>query len=143
MATASREANRRLARRVPEEMATEKNIDALADIFAPDAVERTPTGEYRGHEGIRESMEMIMTAFPDITATVEDIVAEGDTVAMRVTLRGTHEGPFAGIDPTGRSFEVDNMVFTRVEDGKITERWVLPDTLGMLRQLGVVDVSMK
>lgn len=77
--------------------------------------------------------------FPDFEATVEDVVAEGDTVAMRVTLRVTHEGEFMRTEPTGNSFEVQNTVFTRIEDGKIAERWVQPDTLGMLRQLGIVE----
>jgi predicted ester cyclase len=85
-------------------------------------------------------MESIRGAFSDFSATVDDVVAEGDTVAMRVTLRGTHDGPFMGIEPTGNEFEVSNMVFTRIEDGKIAERWVLPDMLGMLQQVGAVDM---
>lgn len=65
-------------------------------------------------------------------------MAEGDTAAMRVTLRGTHDGEFLGIEPTGESFGVQNMVFTRVSGGRIAERWLRPDTLGMLQQLGVL-----
>jgi predicted ester cyclase len=84
-------------------------------------------------------MEDLGTAFGDFSATVEDIVAEGDTVAMRVLLQGTHEGEFMGVEPTGRKFEIENMVFTRIEAGKIAERWVQPDMLGWLQQLGAVD----
>lgn len=132
--------NKRLARRVPEDLATEQDIGLIDELYADDAVEHDPMGDHRGHAAIRESFETVLDAFPDITATVEDIVAENDRVAMRVTLRGTHEGGFMGIDPTGKPFEVGNMVFTRVEDGKIAERWVQPDMLGMLQQLGVVEL---
>ena len=132
--------NERIARRVPEDIATGGNLDLILEVFAEDAVEHGPFGqEARGHDAIREFLQQYRTAFPDFSATVEDAVTEGDTVAMRVTLRGTHEGEFMGIEPTNESLEVGNMVFTRVEDGKIVERWLQPDTLGMLRQLGVVS----
>ena len=140
MATTTAEENKRIARRVPEELAAEKDLDLVDEIYAADAVEHSPSGVHRGRAGIRAEMEAVVAAFPDLSATVEDAVAEGDTVAMRVTLRGTHDGPFMGVEPTGKSFEVDNAVFTRVEDGQIAERWVQPDVLGLLRQVGAVDV---
>ena len=135
------EENKRIARRVPEDIATQKKLDLIEEVFAPDAVETGIFGQepIRGIEEGRARLEALFEAFPDFSATVEDIVAEGDTVAMRVTLRGTHEGAFMGMEPTGESFEVQNMVFTRIEDGKIAERWVLPDALGMFQQLGVVS----
>ncbi|WP_227355644.1 ester cyclase [Haladaptatus salinisoli] len=140
MATETTEENKRLARRVPEEIATERNFDLVEEVYAEDCVEHAPFGEpATGREATEEQLRSFIGAFPDFEATVEDAVAEGDTVAMRVTLRGTHEGEFMGIEPTGNSFEVQNAVFTRVEDGKIAERWVMPDTLGMFRQLGVVE----
>lgn len=129
-----------IARRVPEEVATGRNLDLIDEIYAEDCVEHGPFGqEVRGRDGIRSEIGAFLDAFPDFEATVEETVTEGDTVAMRVTLSGTHEGPFMGIDPTGESFQVTNAVFTRVEDGLIVERWLQPDTLGMLVQLGVVD----
>lgn len=143
MATTTTDANKRLARRVPEEIATERDSDAVTEVFAADAVEHAPDGDYEGHAAITENMERIFAAFPDFTATVEDVVAEGDTVAMRVTLRGTHEGAFMGIEPTGRSVEVENTVFTRIEDGKIAERWVQPDMFGLMQQVGAIDVSLE
>lgn len=131
--------HKRIARRFPEDVATEGRLHVLDDILADDAVDHNPLGgDERGRTAIEERMRALREAFPDFEATVEDVVAEGDLVAMRVTLRGTHEGPFMGIQPTGNSFEVQNMVFTRIEDGKIAERWVQPDVLGMLGQLGVL-----
>lgn len=132
--------NERIARKVPEDIATQGNLDILEEVFAEDAVEHGPfLQDAQGIEEIRTQLERFRGAFPDFSATVEDAVTEGDTVAMRVTLRGTHEGEFMGIEPTNKSFEVGNMVFTRIEDGKIAERWVQPDTLGMMQQLGIVS----
>lgn len=141
MATANRDtaANKDVARQVPEQLATERDLDMVDTLFAEDAVEHDPFGDYTGREEIREHLEGVLSAFPDMTATVEQIVAEGDTVAMWITLRGTHEGEMAdlGLEPTGKSVAVKNAVFTRIEDGKIAERWVQPDMLGLVRQLGV------
>lgn len=142
MATATGETNKRIARRVPEELATEHDLDLVDELFAPDAVENGPFGQetIRDNDARKEFMREVFTAFPDFEATVEDLIAEGDMVAMRVTLRGTHKGVFQGIEPTGKSFEISNLVFTRIEDGKIVERWVQPDRLGMLQQLGVAEL---
>ncbi|WP_436924571.1 ester cyclase [Halosimplex amylolyticum] len=132
--------NERIARRVPESIVTEDNLDLVEEVFTEDAVEHAPFGqEARGTEEIRESLRRWLEAFPDFSATVEDAVTEGDTVAMRVTLRGTHEGDFMGMEPTNESFEIQNMVFTRIEGGKVAERWLHPDTLGMLHQLGILS----
>lgn len=142
MATTSRtEENKKIARRYPEEVATERNVDLIDELETDDFVEHGPFGqESRGPTEDKEQMRSFLAAFPDFEATVEDVIAEGDMVAMRVTLRGTHEGEFMGIDPTGKPFEIQNMVFTRVEDGKIAERWVQPDSLGLMQQLGVVEL---
>lgn len=131
------EQNKRIARRIPEDLATGGDLDLIEELYAADAVEHDPFGDHSGRVAIRESMEGLLVAFPDFSATVEEIIAEGDLVAMRVTLRGTHEGAFLGADPTGRKFEVENAVFTRLDDGMVVERWVQPDTLGVLQQLGI------
>ncbi|MFC6863214.1 ester cyclase [Halomicroarcula sp. GCM10025817] len=132
--------NKRIARQIPEAVATAGDLDLIDTICAVDLADHSPLGEIESRAEFREQMESIRGAFSDFSATVDDVVAEGDTVAMRVTLRGTHDGPFMGIEPTGNEFEVSNMVFTRIEDGKIAERWVLPDMLGMLQQVGAVDM---
>ncbi|MDZ7701662.1 MAG: ester cyclase [Halobacteriales archaeon] len=131
--------NERIARRVPEEIATEGKIDLVDEVYASDAVDHLPFGnDATGPDQIRESMQTYRAAFPDFEANVEDVVTEGDTVAMPVTLSGIHEGEFMGHEPTNKSFEVQNMVFNRIEDGRVAERWVQPDTLGIFVQLGLV-----
>ena len=137
--TTSIEDYKQIARQIPEDVATEKKLDLIDDLQAENAVENDTFTVHRGREAIRDHLEGTFTSFPDLTATVEQIIGEGDTVAMRVTLRGTHEGKFMGIEPTGREFEVQNMVFTRVDDEKIIERRIQPDVFGMLQQLGVTD----
>jgi len=78
-------------------------------------------------------------AFPDLEATVDEIVAEGNHVAMRVTLAGTHRGEFMHIDPTGESFEIEHTIFVQFEAGEIVELRGQLDALGLLHQLGVID----
>ncbi|WP_227379775.1 ester cyclase [Haladaptatus halobius] len=133
------EMNKQLARRVPEDIATEGNLDLIDDLYTEDAIEHGPFGDEHGRATIRKSFEDFLATFADFSATVEDIIAEGNTVAMRVTLRGSQKGEFMGTEPTGQTFEVQNMVFTRIEDGMIVERWIQPDTLGLMQQLGVVE----
>jgi steroid delta-isomerase-like uncharacterized protein len=141
-AETERETNKRLARQVPEEIATKRNYEFAEELFAADLLEHGPFGEdVRGREAWLEQMRGLVEAVPDFSATVEDVVAEDDLVAMRVTFRGTQEGEFMGREPTGRSFEVQNMVFTRFEDGRIVERWVQADTFDMMEQLGHIERS--
>ena len=143
MSSTELETNEEIARAYPERVATEKDLELLERLLTEDFVEHGPFGDENGIAEARAGMERLFEAFPDFTATVEDLVASGDTVAMRVTVRATHEGPFAGVAPTGNTVEVQNMVFTRIEGGRIAERWVVPDTLSMLQQLGAVDVELQ
>lgn len=133
------ERNKQLARRIPEGVFGEGNLDLLDELYAEDAVERNAMGTHHGRAAIRESYESFLTAFPDVSQTVENIVAEGNMVAMRITSRGTHEGELAGFEPTGTEIEVQQMFFVHIENGLITERWFLPDNLSLLQQLGVIE----
>lgn len=134
------EGNKAVARRVPEEIVTQGKVELIDEISVEDPIEHGAFGDLQGRDAIKRHMTVILSAFSDFSASVEDILAEGDRVAMRVTLRGRHDGDeFMGIEPTGKTFEVRNMVITRIEDGKIAERWMVADTLGMMQQLGVVE----
>lgn len=133
------EENERIARRFPEEVATGGDINRIDDICAENVVEHSPMGERRGREELKAQSEYVHTAFPDVSVSIEETVVDGDTVAQRLTFRGTHEGEFMGVEATGNEVEIPNTLFTRIEDGKIAERWLLPDTLGLLQQLGVVE----
>jgi steroid delta-isomerase-like uncharacterized protein len=84
-----------------------------------------------------QRLRSLRAAFPDISIEVEDVVAAGDRVAFRGTLRGTHEGEFLGIPATGRHVTVSLVDIIRVEDGRFAEHWGGPDFLDLVRQLGV------
>ena len=81
---------------------------------------------------------LYFTAFPDLHFTIEDQIAEGDRVVTRFTARGTHQGAFIGIPPTGKQGVVTGTGIDRFANGKIVEAWFNSDDLGLLQQLGVV-----
>jgi len=74
-------------------------------------------------------------AFPDLHSSIDGVVADGDTVAVRATSTGTHDGEWMGMPPTGRHIAFEYAEFYRVADGKIVEYWCLPDMAGLMRQL--------
>ena len=80
---------------------------------------------------------MMRAALPDLNMTIEDIVAEGDMVASRFTVRGTHHGDFMGVAPTGRKVEISEAVFIRFEEGREVEAWPYADKLSIYQQMGV------
>jgi steroid delta-isomerase-like uncharacterized protein len=131
---------KRLARRIPEDIASEGAIDVVDELFAEDVVARiSPLGAAEGRDAFRELPQRMRGAFPDLEATVDAIVAENDHVAMRVTLSGTHRGEFMGIGPTGESFEIDHAIFVRFAGDEIVELWGHLDAFGLRRQLGVSE----
>lgn len=139
MAATTAQANEELVGRFIEAVVNGKDLDRIEEFVAADVRDHTPMGETQGSDAFRETTKAIGAAFPDFEVTPHEIVVEGDTVAVRMTQRGTHEGPFLGYAGTGESFEISAMAFARIEDGKMAERWVQPDLLGMLSQLGVVE----
>ena len=93
--------------------------------------------EFKGPEGFKQFVTMLRTAFPDLHLTVEDMVAEGDKVAHRLTLRGTHKGDFMGMAPTGKQVTTTAITISRFVGGKEVEAWSNLDQLGMMQQMGV------
>ena len=139
MATTEEE-NKAQFRRTYEEMFNQGNLAVADELIAPDCInhEVPPGMNNRGPEAMRQVVMMLRTAFPDLHGTIEELVAEGDTVACRVTMSGTHLGSFMGIAPTGRSFRQAQMHFMRFRDGKGIEHRAVRDDLGMMQQLGVI-----
>ncbi len=79
-----------------------------------------------------------LSAFPDLSLSIDDIIAEGDQVALRYTLQGTHKGKYGGILATGRHIVVKGAMICKLTEGKCFEAWDFPDAQGMMRQLGVL-----
>jgi steroid delta-isomerase-like uncharacterized protein len=90
-----------------------------------------------GIEQAKQLMTAYASAFPDLQLTTEDMVAEGDKVAIRNTWRGTHHGAFQGLPPTGKHVTFSGSDFFRIVGGKIAEQWADLDSLGLMQQLGV------
>ncbi|MDP9310402.1 MAG: ester cyclase [Pseudomonadota bacterium] len=113
---------------------------ALADdlVSADFLNHEAPPNAPRGPAGLRSMVMMLRTAFPDLHYDTEEVIAEGDKVVDRTTLRGTHLGPFMGIPPTGRPFVQAQIHILRFVDGKAVEHRAVRDDLGMLQQLGVI-----
>lgn len=140
MATTEEERNKAQFRRTYEEMFHQGNLAVADELIAPDFInhEVPPGMNNRGPESVRQVVTRLRTAFSDLHFTIEELVAEGDTVAARVTVSGTHRGPFMGIAPTGRSFQQAQMHFVRFRDSKGIEHRAVRDDLGMMQQLGVI-----
>jgi steroid delta-isomerase-like uncharacterized protein len=132
------EANKALVRRWVE-LWNSHQVAAVDDLVAPNYVRHDPnTPEVRGAEAEKQLITMVLSAFPDLHFTIEDLTAEGDTVAGRYIMRGTHQGAWLGIPPTNSALTLTVMEFYRIAEGKIAEQWVILDALGMLQQLGVI-----
>jgi steroid delta-isomerase-like uncharacterized protein len=132
------EQNKKVARRVFEEVQSRGDFALVSELYAGDFVSFSPFGEAHGPEGEKRFVTILRQVFPDLVVTVEDQVAEGDRVATRWTALGTHQGEFQGIPPTGRQMAITGISIFRIADSKILEAWGNPDMLGMLMQLGFV-----
>jgi steroid delta-isomerase-like uncharacterized protein len=135
----SSEDNRALVRRFFDEVVNGGNIDLIDELLTDDFVEHEELpGVEPNRDGVKQFFRMFRSAFPDGSFTPEEMIAEGDTVAVRVTIRGTHQGEFVGVPATGKPVEVAAIDFIHCKDGKMTEHWGVGDMLSLLQQLGAV-----
>lgn len=135
----SAEENKAILSRAYEEAFNQKNLDALDEVIASDMTDHDPApGQAPGLEGAKQYFSSLHSAFPDLHVNVEDMIAEEDKVAARVSVSGTHQGELMGIDPTGNRVTITGIDLVRVTDGKIVEHWANFDDLGMMQQLGVI-----
>ena len=130
--------NGALVRRFVEEVVNRGDTRLLADLVAARHVRHAPDGDLYGREGVRIDVAEWRSGFPDLRLEVEDQVAEGDRVASRFRLRGTHDGPFLGVAPTGRPVAVAGVSIDRLAGGRLVESWLSLDALGLLRQVGAL-----
>jgi steroid delta-isomerase-like uncharacterized protein len=110
----------------------------LNELLASDFLAHSPISpEPIGREAHLQGVSMFNTAFSDRHFSVESMITEGDTVATRTTMRGTHTGEFLGHPPTGKQIETTGLTMERIVDGKIVERWFNFDTAGVMQELGI------
>src|SRR5262245_34664923 len=132
------EDNKKLVRRIIAAF-NSGDVAMMASTFADD-LEYT-LGNYpvfRGREQFKTFVLDIRRSFPDFTFTIEEIVAEGNSVAFRFVATGTHQGPLQGIPPTNKPFRINGIALARVIDGKVSRVWEVLDQLGQLQQLGLI-----
>ncbi|WP_033823138.1 ester cyclase [Kitasatospora sp. MBT63] len=131
------EANKVLVERYYHELVSGQQLDLLEELVAEDAADETVVGP--GGAGTRADfvghLRGLWTNVPDVKATVEDLVAEGDRVIAFWRIEGTHSGPVFGVPATGRFFTGHSISTLTIKDGKVVRYNVLPDRLGIIRQL--------
>jgi steroid delta-isomerase-like uncharacterized protein len=127
--------NKALCRRVVD-CINARQLDEGAALHAPFYVYQGPGTEFRGPEGWRQLVTMYLNAFPDMVLQIDDVIAEGDKVALRFTAKGTHRGELAGISGTGRPVTVPCIAVMRFANGKIIEEYEVFDNLGLFQSIG-------
>ena len=137
------EGNKAIVRRLFEEVWNKGNSQVTDELFTPNYAhhDASTPDVGRGPESEKKRATLYRTAFSDLRLTVEDIIAEGETVMARWSCRGTHKGDLSGIAPTGKQFAITGITIARLAGGKIVEGYVNWDALGLMQQLGAVPVT--
>jgi predicted ester cyclase len=127
----SAEENKTLVRREQEELWNHTgDLDSAEELYAAGQA-----------EAAKQEAADFRQGFPDVTSTIEDLIAEGDKVVARWRSRATHQGEYMGIAPTGKEVEFTGISVYRIEAGKIAQSWNIEDQLGLMRQIGAVAES--
>ena len=118
------------------ELFSDGQIDEVIDLLGDGYLSHGFGGG--GPDNLRQSLQGMRAAFPDLTFTIDDTITEADKVAVKTTMRGTHQGPFAGRPASGSSIEVGGCDVFRVQDGRIVEAWWLGDSGSLFMQIGAI-----
>jgi predicted ester cyclase len=129
--------NKALVRRYLEEVVNTGDVDRLDEFIAPDYIDRNDQG--RGIEGAKRHVLGVRHTYPDLHVTVGQQIAEGEWVVTRVTGRGTHQGAWLGMTPTGKTVEITGVNIDRVVNGRIAEHGGVADLLGALLAMGAIQ----
>lgn len=135
----STEENKAIARRLIEEAWNQGNLSVVDELLAPDhASHHSMVGNQPpSRELYKQFIVRTRTAFPDMRATIEDQIAEGDKVVTRWSVQGTHQGMFQGHNPTGNQMRLTGIAIDRISNGKVVEGWMEMDTHYQMQQLGL------
>jgi predicted ester cyclase len=133
------EENKAKVRRLLEGFFSPEAGSIVDDVVSPDLVDHSPMPDQRpGVEGLKEIIVVMRNAFPDGKITVDDLIAEGDRVVARWTLRGTHRGEFMGIAATGKQVSMSGIEIDRFAGDKAVEHWEQADIMSLMQQLGAI-----
>jgi steroid delta-isomerase-like uncharacterized protein len=134
------EQNKEIVRRFVEEVLNRGNLATIDEFMAEDFVEHEelPPGIPSSREGAIQLFGMLHSAFPDLKATIEDVIAEGEKVVLFTTWTGTQNGEFIDMPPSGKSMTIPVIDIIRFDGGQMIEHWGLMDNMSMLQQLGAI-----
>jgi predicted ester cyclase len=133
------EENKRITRRVLDELFERGNLDAADELIHPDFINHeAPPDNPQGPEGLNETVRWLRGLWGPMRAEIEDEVCEDDKVVARVMVHGHHVGEFLGKPPTGKEYAVEHIHIWRLQDGKVIEHWSVRDDLGQALQLGLI-----
>lgn len=126
-----------IQRRFVEEYQTKGDVSVGEELLAADFVDHTPFGPFApDRDGVLALFAMLRAAFPDLRAEIQDQLEDGDKVVTRKTFRGTHQGEFMGIPPSGTEVAFDVIDIVRIQGGQIREHWNVVDAMALMSQLG-------
>jgi len=127
--------NKALLRRFYDEVYVDWDMALVDEVVSPQFTSHDWPAGATGPQAFRDYYGDIRSAVPDARYVVDDLIADGDRVAVRWRLLGTHQGDFRGIAPTGRPIVLEGIAIYRVDDGKLMERWVISDLYGLLEEI--------
>jgi steroid delta-isomerase-like uncharacterized protein len=129
-----------IVRRLYEDVWNKRKLEIVSDLISPSHAlhDNNSSGSSVGPEAYRAQIAIFLAAFPDLRFTVEDTVVEKDKVAASWTISGTHKGEFWGVRPTNKKVSMDGITIHHIANGKIIDSYISSDTVGLMRQLGLV-----
>ena len=130
------EENKALLYRFFEEL-NKGNFTVWDELCTPGYIYHGTAGDMT-REQSKDHAASLLAAFPDLNGAIDDVIAEGDRVVARYTVRGTHQGVYGGLPPTGKQITLKGIEIDKLADGKFIETWTVTDTFGLLQQLGVI-----
>jgi steroid delta-isomerase-like uncharacterized protein len=136
--------NKALVRRFIDEVFANGNKDAVDELAARDFASHTGAPRASGRSGrddLKQTIDRVFAALDDVEFTIEDLVAEGDRVAVRLTSSATQTGEFMGTPATGKRYTIEEIHLFRIADGQVAEHWHQLDQMGLMQQLGAMPAK--
>jgi steroid delta-isomerase-like uncharacterized protein len=134
--SATLEANKAVVRRFIEEIFLKGDFSAVDELLTEDFTPHTWGPMPPGPDGLKQAIERVSKGISDPSMTIEDVIAEGDQVAVRLTSSATHTGEFMGMPASGKRYEIGEIHIFGLRDGRVSEHWHQADFMGMMKQLG-------
>ncbi len=133
--------NKAIVRRFIDEIFVQGRKDTVDELLADDFVAHTWPSTGHPKDDLKAAIDRTSGALKDPTFTIDDLIAEGDRVAARLTTAATQVGPFMGMPPSGKRYEIGEIHVFRLRDGKVIEHWHQMDQMGMMKQLGAMPAG--